>query len=83
MSTLQYKQIKSQKQHLKILWGQRAEGPKADTWGRGSRAERNKYTQKISLNFQTSYCILKIRRLGGKLCVAFQLFLILKGVMAF
>ena len=29
---------------------------------------------KISLNFKTSCCILKIRRLGAELCVAFLLF---------
>ena len=28
----------------------------------------------ISLNFKTSYCNLKIRGLGAKLCVAFLLF---------
>ena len=35
MSTLKHKQVKSQKQHLKILWGRGAEGP---------RAEKNKYS---------------------------------------
>ena len=34
MSTLQHKQLKSQKQHLNILWGRGAEWP---------GAEKNKY----------------------------------------
>ena len=34
MSTLQHKQVKSQKQHLQILWGRGA-----DIWGQGQRAE--------------------------------------------
>ena len=39
MSTLQHKQVKSQKQHLKILGagGPRGRGPRADIWGRGPR----------------------------------------------
>ena len=45
MNTLQHKQIKSQKQHLKILWGRGAEGrgPTYGAEGRGPRAETNKY----------------------------------------
>ena len=37
----------------------------------------------ISSNFQISCCNLKIRGLRAKLCVAFLLFFILKGVMTF
>ena len=39
MGTLQHKQVKSQKHHLKLLWGREAEGPRAeaDIWGRGPR----------------------------------------------
>ena len=40
MSTLQHKQVKSQKQHLKILGA--GGGPR----GRGPRVEKNKYPYK-------------------------------------
>ena len=43
MSTLQHKQIKSQKQHLKILWGWGAERPTYGAEGRVPSAEKNKY----------------------------------------
>ena len=49
MGTLQHKQVKSQKQHLKILWGRGAEGSRADIWGRGPGAEKNKYPSKTSV----------------------------------
>ena len=52
MSTLQHK---SQKQHLKILG---AGGPRADIWGRGLRAEKNKYAI-IHVNYVKSYCLYK------------------------
>ena len=42
MSTLQHKQVKSQKQHLKIL-GAEGRGPRTDIWGQGPRAEKSKY----------------------------------------
>ena len=53
-STLQHEQVKSQKQHLKLLWDQGAGGggggggaksrePTTDIWGRGPRDEKNKY----------------------------------------
>ena len=58
MSTLKHKQVKSQKQHLKILWGRGAEGPRprADTWSRGLRAEKNKYPK----FFYTNFCNVKL-----------------------
>ena len=45
ISTLEHKHVKSQKQHLRILWGRgsRCRGSRADRWGRGPRGEENKY----------------------------------------
>ena len=60
MSTLQHKQVKSQKQHLKILGAgvPRGRGPRTDIWGRGPRAEKNKYPLKnVSLAFQSTFLI--------------------------
>ena len=37
----------------------------------------------ISLKFKASFCNLKIRFLGAKLCVVFSIILILKGIMRF
>ena len=46
MSTLQHKQVKSQKQHLKISWGRRAEGPRGrgPTYGAEGRGPRKTNT---------------------------------------
>ena len=54
MSTLQHKQVKSQKQHLKILGagGPRGRGPRADIWGRGPRKTNTRnYADDNNLSF--------------------------------
>ena len=56
MSTLQHEQVKSQKQHLQILWGRGAKGPRADIWGQGLRAKKNKYPFKEILRNKKKYC---------------------------
>ena len=53
MSTLQHKQVKSQKEHLKILGagGPRGQGQRADIWGRGPRKTN---TRKIQRKMHTN-----------------------------
>ena len=55
MSTLQHKQVKSQKEHLKILGaggprGRGAEGPRTKGRHMGPRAEKNKYPKNSKKN---------------------------------
>ena len=55
-STLQHKQVKSQKQHLKVLWGWGAEGPSAEGRHMGPRVEvREKQMPEFTLGYYINF----------------------------
>ena len=54
MNTLQHKQIKSQKQHLKILWGRGAEG-RGPTYGAEGRDKQIPFFKTDLRTLKTSF----------------------------